>query len=477
MYFLGYNYTSKKKQKKTKQMIIYDNQLTEFQKEKETITVQLNKENYKKECDNNIKQSRLKVTTARKVENSENSMNKSNFLKYKNDKSKNDVTLQQKNNYILSKEAINAANKETKKLIILPKTKIKLSSKSKSPFTKTNKQTNENLMVHRRNRSQIIARKFKLSLPLELKFHKNPNTKETKKHTHRNMAEKVIKRTPPICYINKFKEIKRNNHIPEENNKETQQNILNSEKYNKEKKTNNHKKEKNNEKKQQTNLRFEEKYKKTQHFIYQQDNNLIEENTNEFIKLDQISEENNKEVQKYNHVNSRSKSSMIFESIEEEILRGSFYDKEQFNKIVNSNSNLLANIKNQGTLEIKSFNLEDVYIRKPETDGEIIELLNSKEFLNERIEKKDENNIFYQEMNKFLESTFQRQETPPFSKRKEIDISMQDSIPFSKWKEKNSFKKIGIKEIVKNNSKEDILYDSVLDQYYDQKMMEYFEFI
>jgi len=176
-----------------------------------------------------------------------------------------------------------------------------------------------------------------------------------------------------------------------------------------------------------------------------------------FEKTEIKTYEEHKTDEKYNQNqmkfrSKRSKSSMIIEIIEEEI----FLDEP---KTLNKNNSFITALKNQGTFEVNNFNLEDDYIEKKE-DGEIQEVLNAKNMRNQQeiIEIKEENNsVFDKEMMKFFENTFKRQETPPFTKGR-----------------RNSEKNIEYKERL---SKDCLLYDPILQQYYDKNANVYFELL
>ena len=167
--------------------------------------------------------------------------------------------------------------------------------------------------------------------------------------------------------------------------------------------------------------------------------------------------------EKYNnHINfrsKRSKSSMILECIEEDIHQN-FNDDQTNDK---ANNNFIKAIQKKGTLEIKSFNLVDEYIVKTSeaNDFDIFDFKPTAQ--NETIMDKDENSVFDKEMNKFLENTFQRQETPPFS---------------TKQDKSSCEKNLEVKDKIRRKSKkEDILYDPILHQYYDKNSNEYFQII
>lgn len=165
-------------------------------------------------------------------------------------------------------------------------------------------------------------------------------------------------------------------------------------------------------------------------------------------------------VAKYDHPkykSKRSKSSVNLEFIEEDMVN--IMEESQ-----NKNKIFLAALQNQGTLEIKNFNLDEEFISKQE---DILNILEAKhDFEMRNCETKEENSVFDKEMNKFLESTFQRQETPPFSKR---DCQKSEENIQTYETENLHYKK--------QLSKGGLLYDPVLKQYYDKELDEYFELI
>lgn len=194
--------------------------------------------------------------------------------------------------------------------------------------------------------------------------------------------------------------------------------------------------------------------KEEKHWEKKQEKHL-EKNLEKKVEKKKAEEKKDSLNDKYNHAkfkSKRSKSSLTFEHIEEDI-------DNNMNESQEKNNSFLAKLTNQGVLEIKGFNVEDDFIQK---QVDIIEILDAKQIFDSReTEIREENSLFDKEMNKFLESTFQRQETPPLGKRK---IKIND-------KNDENFKAEG--KVLKNG----IVYDPILDQYYDKEMKEYFELI
>lgn len=188
--------------------------------------------------------------------------------------------------------------------------------------------------------------------------------------------------------------------------------------------------------------------------------------------LEQTEKEDSKEneFKKYNTCNyrtKRSKSSFVLDYIEEKIdLELSVIKKSGKQKNIttsNEDNNFVTAMQHKGTLEINSLNMDDEYIQRQKNDVEISEIIQAscgngqQEILEEIKEEKDD--IFQKEMTKFLENTFQRPETPPFSLSKKISFHSK------------------FKPLIQHHSKEEILFDPILQQYYDKNNKEYFELI
>ena len=358
---------------------------------------------------------------SKKNENVENPIAKTNSLQPPKKaevpfaKSKKNISLIEKNNYLTQKETNCTSNefhalKKNSDQVNNANNNKKRVTKSKSPFSRTEKHVIEKPSVpsHKKNNKSLmgaIPKKVEIVEKHEDKQHFVKIEEKIEKH-HDKLSEKI-----------------------------------------------NPKKEENEEIKLETTIR--EKQDKREEEIKPEKEEKSELKTSENKEEKKIAI-----VVKYDHPkykSKRSKSSVNLEFIEEDIIN--IMEESQ-----NKNKVFMAALQNQGTLEIKEFNLDEEFISKQE---DIVNILEAKhEFEMRNYETRDENSVFDKEMNKFLESTFQRQETPPFSKR---DYQKSEENIQTNETENVHYKK--------QISKEGLLYDPVLKQYYDKELDEYFELI
>lgn len=363
---------------------------------------------------------------AKKLENAENPIAKTNSLQPPKKaeapfaKNKKNISLIEKNNYLTQKETICNSNefhalKKNSDQVNNANNNNKRATKSKSPFSRTEKHVIEKSSVpsHKKNNKSLMG-----AIPKKVEIvEKN----EDKQHFAK-IEEKTEK--------NQEKPKEKKNPKKEENEEiklETLETTIREKQDKKE--------ETKPEKEQKSEL------------------NLIKTSENKEEKKVAI-------VVKYDHPkykSKRSKSSVNLEFIEEDIVN--IMEESQ-----NKNKVFMAALQNQGTLEIKGFNLDEEFISKQEDIANILEAKHEFEMRN--CETREENSVFDKEMNKFLESTFQRQETPPFSKR---DCQKSEENIQTNETENVHYKK--------QISKGGLLYDPVLKQYYDKELDEYFELI